>query len=56
MQFQTKGDGVLRVIYYDSREFVSCNFIFPIADPSVGMCTRKNDIDIIIISVSIFNH
>jgi len=37
MQFQIKGgisDGVLRVTYYNSRGFVSCNFIFHIADPT----------------------
>ena len=36
-QFQTKGgitDGVLRVTYYDSRGFVSCNLIFHVADPT----------------------
>ena len=36
-QFQTKGsisDGILRVTYYDSRGFVSCNFIFHVADPT----------------------
>ena len=36
-QFQTKGgvsDGALRVTYYDSRGFVSCNFIFHVADPT----------------------
>ena len=36
-QFQTKGsisDGALRVTYYDSRGFVSCNFIFHFADPT----------------------
>ena len=36
-QFQTKGgisDGALRVTYYDSRGFVSCYFIFHVADPT----------------------
>ena len=39
-QFQTKGgisDGALRVTYYDSREFVSCYFIFHVADPNYGL-------------------
>ena len=38
-QFQTKGsisDGALRVTYYDSRGFVSCNFIFHVADSRNG--------------------
>ena len=37
-QFQTKGsisDVALRVTYYDSRGFVSCNFIFHVADPNI---------------------
>ena len=37
-QFQTKGgvsDGALRVTYYDSWGFVSCNFIFHVADPTI---------------------
>ena len=37
-QFQTKcsiSDGTLRVTYYNSRGFVSCNFIFHVADPSL---------------------
>ena len=36
-RFQTKGgisDGALRVTYYDSRGFVSFNFIFHVADPT----------------------
>ena len=39
-QFQTKGgisDGTLRVTYYDSRGFVSCNFIFHVADPTFAV-------------------
>ena len=42
-QLQTKGgisDGTLRVTYYDSRGFVSCNFIFHVADPSKGVYNR----------------
>ena len=37
-QFQTKGgisDGALRVTYYDSQQFVFCNFIFHVADPTL---------------------
>jgi len=36
--FKTKGGisvGVLRVTYYISRGFVSCNFIFRVADPTI---------------------
>ena len=39
-QFQAKGgisDGALRVTYYDSRGFVSFNFIFHVVDPIVGV-------------------
>ena len=47
-QFQTKGgisDGALRVTYYDSRGFVSCYFIFHVADPIYAIKVVKQDMN-----------
>ena len=51
-QFQTKGsisDGALRVTYYDSQGFVSCNFIFHVVDPTYGIL-------IFLVSLCTLNH
>ena len=43
----TKGgvtDGALRVAYYHSRGFVSCNFIFHIVDHNLALLSIKPQI------------
>ena len=53
-QFQTKcsiSDGTLRVTYYDSRGFVSCNFIFHVADPNYVLFNAVNVISKVKVSI-----